>query len=155
MAKRKTYSAELKAQAVLELLREEKSLTQVASEYGVHPNQLRRWKQTALEQLPSLFTRDSAAAEQLAEQAALQEQLYAEIGRLTQVNWLKIWCRPPAGASGNIEANDDLPLSVQCELVGVSRRVDYRPVGASPLELALKRRIDEITRLTRSTAHVG
>ena len=90
MAKRKTYSAELKAQAVLELLREEKSLTQVASEYGVHPNQLRRWKQTALEQLPSLFTRDSAAAEQLAEQAALQEQLYVEIGRLTtQVNWLK------------------------------------------------------------------
>jgi transposase len=90
MAKRKTYSAELKAQAVLELLREEKSLTQVASEYGVHPNQLRRWKQTALEQLPSLFTRDSAAEEQLAEQAALQEQLYAEIGRLTtQVNWLK------------------------------------------------------------------
>jgi hypothetical protein len=53
-------------------LREEKSLTQVASEYGVHPNQLRRWKQTALEQLPSLFTRDSAAAEQLAEQLAEQ-----------------------------------------------------------------------------------
>ena len=90
MAKRKTYSAELKARAVLELLREEKSLTQVASEYGVHPNQLRRWKQTALEQLPSVFTRDSAAEQQLAEQAALQEQLYAEIGRLTtQVNWLK------------------------------------------------------------------
>ncbi|MFP4250217.1 MAG: transposase [Armatimonadota bacterium] len=63
MAKRKTYSAELKTRAVLELLRE-KSLTQVASEYGVHPNQLRRWKQTALEQLPSLFTRDSAAAQQ-------------------------------------------------------------------------------------------
>ena len=33
---------------------------------------------------------DSAARQQLAEQAALQEQLYAEIGRLTtQVSWLK------------------------------------------------------------------
>lgn len=75
---------------MLELLREEKPLTQVASEYGVHPNQLRRWKQTALEQLPSLFSRDSAVEQQLAEQVALQEQLYAEIGRLTtQVSWLK------------------------------------------------------------------
>jgi len=90
MAKRKTYSAETKARAVLELLREEKSLTQVAAEYGVHPNQLRRWRQTAIEQLPGLFAGDSAAQQRLAEHAALQEQLYAEIGRLTtQVNWLK------------------------------------------------------------------
>lgn len=90
MAKRKSYSAETKARAVLELLREEKSLTQVAAEYGVHPNQLRRWRQTAIEQLPELFAGDSAARQQLVEQAALQEQLYAEIGRLTtQVGWLK------------------------------------------------------------------
>jgi transposase len=90
MAKRKTYSAETKARAVLELLREEKSLTQVAAEYGVHPNQLRRWRQTAIEQLPALFAGDSAAQQQLAELTALQEQLYAEIGRLTtQVGWLK------------------------------------------------------------------
>jgi len=83
MAKRKTYSAETKARAVLELLREEKSLTQVAAEYGVHPNQLRRWRQIAIEQLPELFAGDSAARQQLAELTALQEQLYAEIGRLT------------------------------------------------------------------------
>jgi len=90
MGKRKTYSAETKARAVLELLREEKSLTQVAAEYGVHPNQLRRWRQTAIEQLPALFAGDSAAQQQLAELTALQEQLYAEIGRLTtQVGWLK------------------------------------------------------------------
>lgn len=91
MAPRKSYAPALKAKAVLELLREEKSLTQVAAEYGVHPNQLRRWKQTVIEQLPALFVGDSPRArEQLTEQIALQEQLYAEIGRLTtQVNWLK------------------------------------------------------------------
>lgn len=44
-----------------------------------------------------------------------------------------------------IEPDDDLPLSVQCELVGVSRSsLYYRPVEPSPLELALKHRIDEI-----------
>ena len=44
-----------------------------------------------------------------------------------------------------IEADDDLSLSMQCELVGVSRSsLYYRPLGPSPLELALKHRIDEI-----------
>lgn len=88
---RKTYSPALKAKAVLELLREDQPLTQVAAEYGVHPNQLRHWKQRVLEQLPELFAGESPRArQQQAEQTALQEQLYAEIGRLTtQVNWLK------------------------------------------------------------------
>jgi putative transposase len=91
MAPRKLYSPALKAKAVLELLRDEKPLVQVAAEYGVHPNQLRRWKQTVIEQLPELFVAESPRARQiLAEEAALHEQLYAEIGRLTtQVNWLK------------------------------------------------------------------
>ena len=91
MAARKSYSSALKAKAVLELLRDEKPLTQVAAEYGVHPNQLRRWKQTVIDQLPELFAGESPRARQiLAEEAALHEQLYAEIGRLTtQVNWLK------------------------------------------------------------------
>ena len=91
MAPRKSYSPALKAKAVLELLRDEKPLVQVAAEYGVHPNQLRRWKQTVVEQLPELFAGESPRARQsLAEEAALHEQLYAEIGRLTtQVNWLK------------------------------------------------------------------
>jgi len=91
MAARKSYSPALKAKAVLELLREDQPLTQVAAEHGVHPNQLRRWKQLVLEQLPELFAGESPRArQQLTEQTALQEQLYAEIGRLTtQVNWLK------------------------------------------------------------------
>ncbi len=41
---RKTYSAEFKAQVVLEILKEEKSISQLSSEYGVHPNQLNKWK---------------------------------------------------------------------------------------------------------------
>ena len=38
-----------------------------------------------------------------------------------------------------------MPLSLQCELLGVSRSsLYYRPVGPAALELALKHRIDEI-----------
>ena len=40
---RKQHSAELKAQIVLEILKEEKSISEVASEYDIHPNQLSRW----------------------------------------------------------------------------------------------------------------
>ncbi len=37
---KKRYTAKQKAQIVLEILKEERSVTQIASESGVHPNQL-------------------------------------------------------------------------------------------------------------------
>ena len=40
--KRKRYSPEFKAQVVLEILKEEKSLTELSSEYGIHVNQLQK-----------------------------------------------------------------------------------------------------------------
>ena len=87
---RKTYSSTFKVQVVLDLLKEEKTLAQLASEHGVHPNMLRKWKAIALRALPGAFERrDTVAAAQAAHEQQLQE-LYAEIGRLTtQVNWLK------------------------------------------------------------------
>lgn len=88
---RKRYSAKQKAQIVLEILKEEKTIAQIASEYGVHPNQLHRWKKQALENFSDLFERDDkqARAQDAAQQRKLDE-LYAEIGRLTtQLNWLK------------------------------------------------------------------
>jgi len=53
---RKQYPAELKAKIVLEILKEEKSIAQIASEYGIHPSVLNRWRNTAVEKLPYLFT---------------------------------------------------------------------------------------------------
>ena len=88
---RKHFTATQKAQVVVELLKEEKTVSQISSEYGVHPNQLYRWKAQALEGLPSLFEKDNKAekAQQAAHEQKLQE-LYAEIGKLsTQLAWLK------------------------------------------------------------------
>jgi transposase-like protein len=91
MATRKNYPAAFKAQVVLAVLREDKPLAQVAAEQGVHPNQLRRWKQQAVENLPALLSGDSPQQRaKRVEQEQLLEQLYAEIGRLsTQLAWLK------------------------------------------------------------------
>jgi transposase-like protein len=85
----------LKAKVVLELLKDEKPVTQIASEHGIHPTQLRDWKKQAVDGLPELFTELPAAARAAAVQERKQEELYAEIGRLTtQVAWLKkIWPR--------------------------------------------------------------
>lgn len=88
---RKTYSAEFKAQVVLEILKEEKSISQLSSEYGVHPNILGKWKNQAMRDFPRLFVDDEKKTQAMkAEYEKKVQELYEEIGRLTtQVNWLK------------------------------------------------------------------
>src|SRR5919202_6349778 len=79
---KKSYSPAFKAQVVRELLKEEKSVNQIAAAHGLPPNQLYRWREIALAGLPSLFARDSAQ-EQAAKEAAHEQQiqeLYAESG---------------------------------------------------------------------------
>jgi transposase len=91
MPKRKHFSASQKAQIALEILKEEKTVNQIASEYGVHPNVLYRWKKQALENLPKLFEEENKSArDRQAEYERQLNELYSEIGRLTtQLNWLK------------------------------------------------------------------
>ena len=87
---RKQYTAAFKARVVQELLKEEKTLAQLASEYEVHATQLKNWRAVALEGLPSLFEKqDRTVALQAAHEQQLTD-LYAEIGKLTtQVSWFK------------------------------------------------------------------
>jgi len=88
---RKHYSDSFKAEVVLELLKEAKSVAQIASEYHVHPNQVYEWKATVLKGLASLFSSDHKGESALkASYERRLQDLYIEIGRLTvQVNWLK------------------------------------------------------------------
>jgi transposase len=88
---KKQYTAKQKAQIVLEILKEERPIAQIASQNGIHPNQLYKWKAQALEGLPGLFE-DSRKTEKDLKAAHEQqvEELYAQIGRLnTQLAWLK------------------------------------------------------------------
>ncbi|MBD0384915.1 transposase [Paenibacillus sedimenti] len=41
---RRKFTPEEKARLVLEILKEEKSIAQLASEHGIHTNVLNRWK---------------------------------------------------------------------------------------------------------------
>jgi transposase-like protein len=92
---RKTYTAEFKAKVVREILKEEKSLSQIASEYGTHTNVISRWRDQAIAALPGVFNEQSAKeqAEKEAVWEKEREGLYAEIGKLTtQLTWLKKKC---------------------------------------------------------------
>jgi transposase len=88
--KRKQHSATLKAKIVIEALRETKTLTELAAEHEVHPNLITKWKQAAVQDMPSLFERGAAKDEKAEAQERMIAGLYQEIGKLTtQVNWLK------------------------------------------------------------------
>lgn len=85
---RKIFSAAIKTKAVLEALRGEKTLNEIASNYGVHPNQLGQWKKQAVEALPDLFKRGRGKVQ--ADHDALTDRLYKRIGQLEVENdWLK------------------------------------------------------------------
>lgn len=87
---RKKYSPQFKAKVVQEILREEKSISQLSSEHGVHVTQLRKWKRKVLDGLPDLFRVEQDKEEAVKRLEAEQERLYSEIGRLTtQLSWLK------------------------------------------------------------------
>ena len=87
---RKHYTAAFKTRVVQELLKEEKTLAQIAAEYEVHPTQLKNWRTVALEGMPALFEKQDSTAELKRTQEQQLTELYAEIGKLTtQVAWLK------------------------------------------------------------------
>ena len=89
---RRRYTAEFKAQLVRQILSEEKSVAQLATEHGIHPNQLYQWRDIALQTLPLLFSDQSTKEQALKEEAHSKQvyDLYAQIGKLTtQLEWLK------------------------------------------------------------------
>src|SRR3984893_10090693 len=94
---RKQYTAAFKAKVVQELLKEEKTFAQIATEYEVHSTQLKNWRAVALEGLPGLFEKQDSTAELKRAHEQQLSELYAEIGKLsTQVSWLKKTVRAKA-----------------------------------------------------------
>lgn len=89
----KTYSAELKAKAVLELLKEEKTASELAMEYGTSAKQIYNWRKEFLENAHRVFSQNKIEKEAKEENRQIKENeqdLMAKVGRLTIENdWLK------------------------------------------------------------------
>lgn len=92
MGMRKHYTAAFKAQVVQEILKEDRTIAQISTEYGVHPTMLHKWKKTVIENMTDLFQNESKknVAVINKEHEKELEALYSDIGRLTtQLTWIK------------------------------------------------------------------
>ena len=86
--RRRSYRAEVKFKVALEAAKGLKTLNELSSEYGVHPNQISQWKAGLLQGGATIFSNRSARQQR--EQEALQSELYEQIGRLKMdLEWLK------------------------------------------------------------------
>lgn len=55
MTTRRQYSPKFKARVAVEAIRGEKTLSQLGSQFKVHPIQIAKWRKSALDQMPELF----------------------------------------------------------------------------------------------------
>jgi transposase-like protein len=86
--KRKQYNMQFKFKVALEAAKGVKTISQLASEYDLHPNQVSSWKKQLVEAGPTLFNRQIDRRQQ--QQAAQEAELYEQIGRLKmELEWLK------------------------------------------------------------------
>jgi putative transposase len=85
---RKNHDAAFKAKVALEALKGEKTMAQISSEYGIHVNQIRQWRQKLLEELPGVFSDRRQKKDKDTEE--MTSELYRQIGQLkVELDWLK------------------------------------------------------------------
>jgi transposase-like protein len=82
--KRLQYEAAFKAKVALEAVKGEKTVAQIASQFGVHPNQVRNRKDPLLSMLPALFSDRMKKGEKNRDQ--LEAELFRQIGQLREKN---------------------------------------------------------------------
>lgn len=91
MKKRNSYSPDFKARLVIEILREEKTISEIAAENNIHQVILSRWKTEFLERSAEVFKKGKSTAEQeLEENKEYVAELERKVGQLTyEVDWMK------------------------------------------------------------------
>ena len=85
---RRRFTGEFKAKVAMEALKERKTLAELATEFGIHPNQITAWKGEFLQNAGKIFSGGDGLSEAEAEEQ--KTPLYEQIGRLkVQLDWLK------------------------------------------------------------------
>jgi len=82
---RKKHNGAFKAKVALAAIKGDRTIAELASEFGVHPNQIYNWKKQLLDGAAGVFEGGGAAAEGLASEAQV-DLLYRQIGQLKVEN---------------------------------------------------------------------
>lgn len=81
---RKKHGVDFKAKVALAAVREDSTVAELSSRYGVHASQIHAWKKTVIDGLGSLFAKGKAGASDAATaDDARMAKLYEKIGELT------------------------------------------------------------------------
>ena len=87
--KRKQHTAAFKAQVALAALKGDKTVNELAGQYGVHPTLIHGWKKQLLAGAEQVFS-NGAKAGTAADAEAEKAELFEQIGRLKmELEWLK------------------------------------------------------------------
>lgn len=82
------HPAAFKTKVALDAIKEVKTLAELATAYGVHTSQVRRWKEIGLNSLAASFNEVREIREK--NQEELIQNLYQQIGQLkVELDWLK------------------------------------------------------------------
>ncbi len=87
---RRVFSGEFKAKVAIEAVKEEKTVSELAQIYQVHPQLITSWKKEFLANAEKVFDRGSDETEQIKQLEKEKADLIQQIGQLTvNNNWLK------------------------------------------------------------------
>lgn len=89
---RRTFSAKFKSDLVIEAIKGEKTINEIAAENNIQPNLLRNWKNEFLQNASIVFNekRDENIRQKLEEERTEKAAYARKVGQLTmQVDWLK------------------------------------------------------------------
>jgi transposase len=77
---RRKHNSEFKAKVALAAVKGDKTVSELAAEFGVHPHQIQNWKKALLENAGAVFEKPNASADKKTENVG---ELYEKIGQLT------------------------------------------------------------------------
>jgi transposase len=85
---KKSFSAQFKSKVALEAVKGNKTVNELASEFGVHPTQIKNWKEELQNGATDIFS--NKRKKEAKEVEAERDRLFRQIGKLqVEVDWVK------------------------------------------------------------------
>ncbi|MCL0086559.1 IS3 family transposase [Thermodesulfovibrionales bacterium] len=142
---RKKYNSSFKSKVAIEAIKGDKTIAEISSSFEIHRDQIQKWKKTALDGIPRLFSEEQSSKEKRNSEKLIDE-LYRQVGQLKVENdWVK---------KSLILSTDDkkrlidwehpgLSISKRCDLLSLSKGcLYYEPVKMDAYNHKLMEMID-------------